>query len=305
MAKNRELQLVKKFEDYIDNNDKDSIVIELPKLLKSFLKLSSRMDRILKQSDRQQMEVLKLSQKLEVTNSHIENLLNNAGQGFLYFDEDMVIGSEYSKEAGRIFEKELNGESIADLLYEDESKREFFKTTLRGILGEPSIRQEILISLLQKEFEINQSFIEIEYKVLDKEHFMAILTDITDKKELEEKVRQEQQILKMVVEVVSSIEQFLEIKRDYEDLISNIQNYKTFEKLKELRMQIHTYKGLFAQKEMLNIVKRLHGFEDEIDKSISQSSLTQTLKQITSQEMKGWIEHDMSILKEILGDDIF
>jgi len=264
-----------------------------------------RMDRILQQSDNQQLQVLKLSEKLEERNKKVNTLLDNAGQGFLYFDKNMIIGDEYSSEVFKIFNEDVANKNITKLLYKSLSKQEFLTSTLQGILNESELRQEILISLLQNEFIINNKIINIEYKVLDNKNFMLILTDITIQKELDQKIKNEQQILKMVVEVVTTLEQFVEIKTNYINLILMINNYKDINDLPFLKMQIHTFKGLFAQKEMLHIVKHLHSFEDEINKSIDDNKLTPILQNIKFDDMNSWLEEDIKILKDILGDDFF
>ncbi|MCK5111517.1 MAG: hypothetical protein KAQ94_08345 [Arcobacteraceae bacterium] len=302
----KEQILVNNFENLLKKNDSDSIKEQLPKLLKSYLKNANRMDKILKQSDAQQLNVLKLTETLGETNQKVNDLLNNAGQGFLYFDKDMKIGKEFSKETVRIFTDDIYSKNITKLLYpNDESVQLFLTTTLQGILKDNEIRQEILISLLESEFIINNRAIKIEYKVLDENSFMMILTDITEKKELDKKVKKEQQILKMVVEVVSSTAQFLEIKKGYEDFIANINKYKSLEELSSLRMGIHTYKGLFAQKEMLNVVQELHDLETSIDVSIKNKTLNDEILNLTSEDMYGWIQADIDILRNILGNDFF
>jgi len=134
MSESRNARAVRQFEEYLANNDIEKITQELPKLLKLVLKLDTRMDRILKQSDNQQIEMLKLKENIEEKNNRISTLLDNAGQGFLYFDENLIIGSEYSKEAKRIFAQEIAGLDISTLLYDDASDGEFFKFTLQGIL---------------------------------------------------------------------------------------------------------------------------------------------------------------------------
>ncbi|RLA82411.1 MAG: hypothetical protein DRG78_07265 [Epsilonproteobacteria bacterium] len=240
------------------------------------------------------------------SNNQIKELLNNAGQGFLYFDKDMKIGMEYSKEAVRIFGKEIAEENIVNLLYPDDKDTQQFNTeTLQDILIEEDMTQEILISLLQKEFKIDGKFIEIEYKVLNTQTFMMILTDITAKKDLAQKIKDEQQVLKMVIEIVTTKEQFMELKSDYEKMIVKIDKFKSLELLADLRREIHTYKGLFAQKEMLHIVKKLHNFETVIDTSLKNNTLDDIIKDLTTQEMQDWLDLDLSIVKEILGDDYF
>ena len=236
---------------------------------------------------------------------NISNLLNNAAQGFLYFDKNMIIGSEYSKEAKKIFSQDISGLDISKLLYDDEDDRLFFISTLQGILDEDEFRQEILISLLKKEFKIDNIFIEVEYKVLDKNSFMMIITDVTATKKLTQKIKDEQQVLKMVVEIITSLEQFISIKNDYEKFIQNIDNYKSLNMLSNLRKEIHTYKGLFAQKEMLHVVKQLHQFESLIDENLKQNSIDQSIKDITTTDVLDWLNKDINILKDILGENFF
>ena len=107
----------------------------------------------------------------------------------------------------------------------------------------------------------------------------------------------------MIIETVITKEQFLEVKKDYEQFIENIENFKSLDKLNELRREVHTYKGLFAQKEMLNIVKKLHNFETEIDNSLKNDVLSKNIKEVSKQLMYSWLELDLNIINKILGKD--
>lgn len=306
MKEDKNKILIDQMNQYLKDNDSESIIKELPKVLKIFEKLSKRINRILKQSDSQQLEVLKLKEHIEDKNERINTLLNNAGQGFLYFNQDMEIGQEYSKEVTNIFKQDVYNQKINELLYQDDnSKAEFLKATLQSILNDIPMKQEILISLLEKEFVINNKFIEIQYKILNNSSFMLILTDVTANKKLAKKIKEEQQTLKMVIEAVTSLEQFLEVKQDYMLFIEKIDDFKTIDKLSDLRKEIHTYKGLFAQKEMLYIVDHLHQFESEIDNSLKENILNDKVLNITKETMGNWFEEDVKILKKILGDDFF
>ena len=253
-----------------------------------------------------EIKVEQRTEQLAKEKENVQILLNNAGQGFLYFNNDMKIGSEYSKEAKRIFDTDIEDKDITTLLFSNnESDASFLKETLVNILNEDEFKQDIFMSLLQTEFKIGDAYIEIEYKILDKENFMLILTDVTKTKELAQKVKDEQQVLKMVVETVTTLEQFVSVKNDYEKFINNIDSFKELDNLSNLRKEIHTYKGLFAQKEMLNVVKELHDFETLIDESLHEQSINQIILDITTDIMSEWLEKDIKVLKDILGDDFF
>ena len=126
--------LISSIQRDFENEDLESIKEKLPTVLKAFSKIDSRMDRILNQSDTQQLEMLKLKEKIEQSNNRISTLLNNAGQGFLYFDQNMSIGAEYSKEAKRIFDRDIENLNITTLLYKDQDDANFLKGTLQSIL---------------------------------------------------------------------------------------------------------------------------------------------------------------------------
>ena len=247
-----------------------------------------------------------LVKQIKEKSKKIKQLLDNANQGFLYFDENMKIGGGHSRVAEEIFDREIMNSKINELLYpDDKEEQEYMEESLVDILEMDDLRQELMLSLLETNFTIHNKSIIVEYKILSNNSFMLILTDITEKIELDEKLKDEQQTLKMVIEVVITLEQFMEIKKDYYEFISQLDSFKSLNKLSELRRYIHTFKGLFAQKEMLNIVKHLHHFEDIIDSSIKQETILEELKNIQSDTMAQWLKLDLDILTDILGDEYF
>lgn len=236
----------------------------------------------------------------------IQSLLDNVGQGFMHFDKDMNIGTAYSKETLNILGENIEDKAISNLLFEEKYKAKEFEETVIDIFEEDDKdMQEVLLSLLPTEILLHGKFIELQYKVLNNKQIMLILTNVTSKKELSQKIKEEQQILKMVVETATSMEQFLEITSDYKKLLSKIDTFKTLDMLPSLAREIHTYKGLFAQKEMLNIVNELHNFENYIISSRQEEKIYEEIKKITQEEMFSWLEKDIVILKDILGQDLF
>ena len=95
---NKNQQLIASIQQNIQTNNTESLVENTAKLIDSFQRALKRTDKILSQSDMQQMQVLKLKEQLELTNDKVKLLLNNANQGFLLFDKEMIIANEYSKE---------------------------------------------------------------------------------------------------------------------------------------------------------------------------------------------------------------
>lgn len=254
-----------------------------------------------------------LEQRIEEKTEKVTTLLNNADQGFLTFSSNLIVDEEYSKQCVNIFKKEIAGLNIADLLFKDENKKAFFVNTLVTLLEETSpIKIKNIISLLQSEFIINKKAIDIKYKIIDKNKYMLILTDITAKKLLEKKINKEKNRLKMIVAVVSDPEEFFELHDEFIEFINKKQNSIDDNKTAlhnaiELYRIIHTYKGLFAQKEMNNIVSKLHELESLLSEALTSQNYTNKDLKILIDEANfdEWIKKDIDIIKDILGDELF
>lgn len=129
--------------------------------------------------------------------SEIQNLLDNADQGFLTFGQDLRVDRQYSAECTRIFGRKLAGISIVELLGQDSN---ISKETLRELLvrtfsspqqsGQPALQQ------VPPVFRIGNKDIRIECKLISQPEdgvertlVMMILTDITERLRAEEQIR--------------------------------------------------------------------------------------------------------------------
>jgi len=250
-------------------------------------------------------ELETIRKEIEKSHKELRTLFDNANEGFLYFDREMVIGSEYSFKAKEIFGVDIHHKHITDLLFQDEEEKLFIKETLVGILDETLERQAILISLLKDEFFINKRFIKVQYKVIGHDVFMLILSDITQNKYLNEKIKEEQQVYKMVITIMTFFEQFSEVKNDYQRFVNEIEKFKSLEKLSDLRREIHTFKGLFAQFELIHSVKKLHFLENTIDYCLKIKELDDDILYLSSKLLYTWLEIDLGVMNHILKQDIF
>ncbi len=252
-----------------------------------------------------------LNKTIQKSRNKIAVLLDNAGQGFLTFDTNFIVDDEYSTECTKILGNNIASQDIADLLFTDSAKKEFFKNTLKLLLQEKNeIKRKSLISLLPQIIIINKKAIKIEYKVLDESYFMLILTNITSQKKLENKVKKEQETLKMIVAIVSESEMFFDLKKEY---INFIHSYSTFvdldktplHNISSIYRMIHTFKGTFSQLYMQNIVAFLHQLENEIShlQIKSSSSNEQLLELLDNSDFNKSLNITFNIIKEVLGSE--
>lgn len=254
-----------------------------------------------------------LEKRIAEKTEKITTLLDNADQGFLSFGEDLIINDEYSKECLHIFKKEIANTHIAELLYTDETKKKFFTQTLKSLLKETNEQKiKTIISLLQSEFIINKKAINIKYKIIDDNQFMLILTDITAQKILQKKINKEKNILKMIVSVVTDTHEFFELIEEFEIFSKQKRSLVDFTKTPlhnatELYRTIHTFKGLFAQKEMSELVSKLHDLESELSQILTDPNQTnESLNSlIGTSPFEEWLNHEISIIKNILGEELF
>jgi two-component system chemotaxis sensor kinase CheA len=258
-----------------------------------------------------------LDSKVNEKTAQVTNLLDNADQGFLSFGKDFIIDKSSSKECVRIFRQEVSGKKIEELLFkEDQKKIGFFQDAVKSIFEEESaLARDTMLSLLQKEYLIENKIIEVEYKLIaDNTKIMLIATDVTEKRKLERKVEIEKKVLQMVVSVVSSIREFFEIIESYEEFFhkDNISkaidtDQEVKENLAQLYRTVHTFKGLCVQKELIHTVKALHEFEEQLamlkhDEALDNAYLITILQEF---EAMKFLEKDLKILQKVLGEDFF
>ena len=296
---------------YIDSNDEFG---SMARSLNENISVSARLhEEIHELNNNLEQKVEQRTIALNERSGKIAVLLNNADQGFLSFGEDLIIDTEYSKECDNIFKQDIAGKNIAELLYKDNTKKEFFIQTLMSLLKEDNQRKiKTIISLLQSEFIINKKAISVKYKIIDNKKYMLIFTDITANKILQKKIDREKNILKMIVAVVTDSEEFFELYDEFNEFIkikdSLVDIQKTpLHNTTELYRTIHTFKGLFAQKEMNQVVSNLHNIECEISQMLSDpNSNNERLQTLfKNSELDQALKKDTDVIKDILGSDFF
>ena len=257
-----------------------------------------------------EQKVQKRTNDLTQKTNKVTDLLNNAAQGFLSFGKDFLIDDEYSVECENLLGKDLKDKDITQLVFNKKTdKINFFKETMLDALNEKNeLTSSLLLSLLPNQLIINKRAVHIDYKMLSNNKFMMILTNITEKKKLQIKIKKEQVTLKMIVAIVSDSVQFYETKENFEDFCKDSllfinQKHSPKENANTLHALLHTFKGLFAQLYMQNTVKRLHHFESKILELIAQDKNNNELKNlIESFDLIQSIHEDLEVVTQTLGE---
>lgn len=267
---------------------------------------------------RQQIE--EKSNELREKNDAIKNLLDNAGQGFLSFGPDLLVSEEHSLECVQIFRGPIGGKSFLDLISRHvdtatlDLMRQVFDNVFQAVQG---LQQKVYLSLLPTEFTIYNAFVRIEYKITqhaEARRIMLILTDITEKRELEQKMELERGNLRMVVKALAKqsdvrlgMEEFARfVGEDAAAIIDAAQGSRAA--LNEIFRLIHTYKGDFAQLGLHNTAAQLHEIEDGLARltaspdAVSKADLLALAAEWSADAI---LDEDRRIIKEALGRGFF
>jgi two-component system chemotaxis sensor kinase CheA len=265
-----------------------------------------------------------LNQQLEQTvlkrTAAIQNLLNYAKQGFFTVHSDLIVGEEYSLQCTRIFGMNIAGVHLPELLYPDneQEKRLLLEILEECFVQKDELRREIVVSLLPEELFIGELTVSVEYKVIEDDskatlEIMVILTDITEKRMIEQQIAKERLILQMVVQVVTHLDDtnttLIAFRRFCEmGIVDIINSQRTWEqKLLSIYKRIHTFKGSFALLQFLHISPRLHHLESELQERINrvdEYTGEQSLQYLRSLQLNTWMEEDLKVLTDILGEEM-
>jgi len=232
----------------------------------------------------------------------LQNLLDNAGQGFLIFGKDMIIDAGCSSECFRIFDKEIRGMDYAEIIHGDNNdSKNYLRNVLQTILQLPDdTYNEKYLSLLPSEVFYKNKILDLKYKIIrgaenkDESVCMVIITDITESKLMHRKMEEEEALMKSIVKVAAYTRDFVEITDSFRYFINTavpeLLESKNFvvAKIMILRKKIHYFKGsfgIFGFRDMLVALNELEAVLKELEKdeSLTTERLEEELKRFNLQ----------------------
>ncbi|WP_373482676.1 ATP-binding protein [Acetobacterium sp.] len=292
-------------------------LIEMSKTKEREIKLLNAQQRILKETNEaEKRHRLEIEQK----NAAIKNLLDHAGQGFLFFGSDLIISEEYSRECDSIFGFSIGQQPFLAVL------KRFVDTDCLGMMQNifdtvfndaNQTQNRVYLSILPTELKIHERYIQTEYKIIPHQtgkSIMMILTDVTQKKALALKNAEEKDNIKLIVRAISSKSEITQsiaelqgfIDKDVIPLLDNNQSPQLI--LQYLFRMVHTMKGDFSLNALHHTAQALHRLEDSL------SAMQKRIETISSDEIRAFIgqidgdqllEKDIGIISEALGAGYF
>ena len=251
----------------------------------------------------------------EAKSRQISTLLDNSGQGFLSFASNLRVDAEYSLECENIFDRSIEGVFLPALLYSDDKQRTYIEKNFSHIFscGDDANRREMYMELLPEDYRFHGRDYEAKYRFLSDHRIMLILTDVSDEKELQEKVEQEHKRVDFLVNAMENRNDLLDTlaawRQFLDEVLPRLLNSagEPSAILTEIHREIHTYKGLFAQDGLLAMPVALHDLEDQLadlfeHHGIDMEELIHTLD---AYDLTTALESDLALLREKLGATYF
>ncbi|WP_034606725.1 transporter substrate-binding domain-containing protein [Megalodesulfovibrio gigas] len=240
---------------------------------------------------------------LEKAHASLGALLDNSGQGFLSFGDDLRLQPQYSRECGVLLQQEapgtLEGRPIHELLYPDDPQAAAqFATNLQRILAaQDDFKQGMLLSLMPARLSLGARRLRVQYKVVAPGRMMLILTDITHVERLRREVKAERDRLSLVVSAVRETTIVRQLLAEFETFLQGLDEAGRNGCPHALQRQIHTLKGQFAQFDFIHLPQVLHELESALaaDGLAALPPLRDTLQEAMAQ--------DVGIIREALGSD--
>ncbi len=323
IAMNRNKNSLYDFIIVMDNDHYAGIVsiseflMEMSRTKEREIELLSKQQQILMQANEAEKQH---RMEMEHKNTTIKNLLDNAGQGFLSFGSDLSISAEYSRECDEIFGFTICNKNFLEILKDNvnDDILQMMQNTFENIFAQQDKkRNKIYISILPHEIKIRGSYIKIEYKVIHNEFeksVMIILTDITEKKDLELKNADEKNNVKLIIKAINSKAEINQAVCDLDDffkngvyvLLNSGEDKKTI--LFSIFRIIHTMKGDFSLNSLHHTSAMLHELEDTLSdmmENIETIRHNDILEFVNGIDCETLIKRDIKIIKDALGNEYF
>ncbi|PCI30028.1 MAG: hypothetical protein COB67_02855 [SAR324 cluster bacterium] len=216
-----------------------------------------------------------LESKVAERSQAIKELMDNSGQGFLTFEQDYKIGSEYSKACHSFLGSEIAQKDVLTTLFEGtQSKDPSAIRELLDLIFADISNLSLVEELLPKELKINQRILELEYRPIQttgdnsRVKIMLILTDVTLQKQLAQQIKLDEERKEIIVKVATDKDGFIhflhELEQQFDGVLSMLQVEPTQVDLDGLFRSFHTIKGGAASYALKDLSQKAHAIENQL-----------------------------------------
>lgn len=288
------------------------------KLLEKYKRLTKEYKKLLKQS----VKIINISDSqhkyLNELQHELKLILDNTGQCIFTTNEELIIEDNYSAECIKLFGEKIENKKFTELIkeYNTHDNIEVIEEILnRDIFKENEFKRQVLLMILPEEILYKDKILSLECKLitsdLDKpsRKFLFLLTDISENKLLEEKIKDEQYKFETATRIISNNNLFKKLLKEYMYFSSeglNVLLNGNLDKvtiLKTFMKEIHTFKGNFSMFGMSLLVQKLHEIEEsiiEMKEKIESLSHKEIINNICNYELKNLMQDYLDKLSNFI-----
>lgn len=187
-----------------------------------------------------------LEKTVEARTEALRTILDSTGQGFCTFGRDMRIEKEYSKECKILFNEDIAGKDIGELLFGQSAKKEDLHKGIAMIfdgIADP----EVIFNMQDKECRIGTKMILLQYRMVSDTTILCAMTDITAQKKAEQEIEHDKKKQELVYKALNNKMAFAsfinEAKALFPEVHSCIDGGPSVAAKEALVRAVHTFKA--------------------------------------------------------------
>ncbi len=267
-----------------------------------------------RRQDKLERQVQRRTVELKATTDQLKALLDNSGQGFLSFGEDLIVDGEYSLACETMLGLAPAGMTADRALFgSDEKQAELFRRAAEAFRQcDDYKRRTVLLSLFPRDIRRGGLVIDTSYRRIDNDRLMAILTDVTEERRLAEKLETNYRRQDMVVAAVIESRDFFDAVESYRHFITvDLPELLAREEISEALLAktfrtVHTFKGILNQFNFERSPKALHELE-EVLTDFAAAAGSETVEMLHAAtdfaRLRRSLALDLAVVEGVLGSD--
>lgn len=237
----------------------------------------------------------------------IQNLMDVSDQAIFSFGSDLKIHPVYSKECENLFGGPITGENVAFLFFHNPRDRNDFADALQ-LVFDGTTKADVVFDLIDREARVNNRTVYLDFRQIDLQTIMCSAQDITEQKNLERRLEEENALRAMILSVVMNRDYFSGLLREADRLFVDLDRRMrtggfeaTEEEAEFLMRSLHTFKANAAFLKMESTSLAAHQLEEQVGDQMllhGVSGLEESVAKLRTNFYK-----ELSQIKENLGEE--
>lgn len=276
--------------------------------------LVNSFNNMLCEIEKRDNELKSTNVNLASLNETVTTMVNSLGQGFLTFNRDGICGEVYSKACEQLLETQPAKKNITDVLKLKKDEIKLFNDWLKMMYTNGhAIPIEDIITFAPNRYNHSKGhIIELAYKPIYHKNnelsgIVMIATDITAEENTKHQLIKQQRDAAIIIKVNKNRSHFVEYMRQLKQLLALLGKHDVVIPLAEIRMEVHTLKGMAGIFCTTALTEVLHDFENKLrdleEKSAKNNVIQIALNKYSTQILQE-IENIELLVKESLGEDL-